>query len=141
MRRVFLDTSGLVAATFHPQTGHGGADRELARLKTEGVPLVLHQGIVIELFDTLSTLALREEALRLAARIEIEARAERVQIFDLSADLLEAGKALFAKRADKEWGLTDCISFVLMRELGIHEAFSLDHHFEQAGFVLLIRSD
>jgi predicted nucleic acid-binding protein len=42
---------------------------------------------------------------------------------------------------DKEWSLTDCISFLLMRERGIHEALTHDHHFEQAGFVALLRSD
>lgn len=36
--------------------------------------------------------------------------------------------------ADKEWGLVDCTSIVLAKEMGIHEIFTTDHHFEQAGF-------
>jgi len=35
--------------------------------------------------------------------------------------------------------LTDCISFVVMEESGITEALTGDHHFEQAGFVTLLR--
>lgn len=35
---------------------------------------------------------------------------------------------------DKQWGLVDCISFVVMRERGIDEALTADHHFVQAGF-------
>jgi hypothetical protein len=45
---------------------------------------------------------------------------------------------LFRQRADKAWGLTDCISFVVMREREIPEALTADEHFEQAGFVALL---
>ncbi len=40
---------------------------------------------------------------------------------------------------DKDWSLTDCISFVVMHERGITEALTADHHFEQAGFVALLK--
>jgi uncharacterized protein len=41
-------------------------------------------------------------------------------------------------RRDKEWSLTDCISFVVMKERGLTEALTADHHFEQAGFKALL---
>ena len=40
---------------------------------------------------------------------------------------------------DKEWPLTDCVSFVVMKERGITEALTGDRHFEQAGFVALLK--
>ena len=40
---------------------------------------------------------------------------------------------------DKEWTLTDCISFVVMQREGITDALTADHHFEQAGFVALLK--
>ena len=43
------------------------------------------------------------------------------------------------ERADKEWPLTDCISFVVMPDQGLSEALTADHHFEQAGFKALLR--
>lgn len=41
---------------------------------------------------------------------------------------------LMASRTDKEWSVTDCSSFVLMRSLGIRDAFTFDRDFSQAGF-------
>ena len=49
------------------------------------------------------------------------------------------GIALYAERPDKDWSLTDCISFVVMREMDISEALTGDRHFEQAGFTVLLR--
>jgi uncharacterized protein len=53
--------------------------------------------------------------------------------------LLERAIALYQARLDKEWSLTDCTSFIVMQREGINEALTGDHHFEQAGFVALLR--
>jgi len=42
---------------------------------------------------------------------------------------------------DKEWGLTDCISFIVMGDHGLTDASTTDEHFEQAGFRALLRED
>lgn len=47
-------------------------------------------------------------------------------------------RAFFLRHADKAWSFTDCLSFVVMRELGLREALSNDDHFRQAGFTLLL---
>ena len=59
----------------------------------------------------------------------------------ISADqpLMDRGMALYAARPDKDWSLTDCISFVVMQELGVNESLTGDRHFEQAGFVALLK--
>ena len=54
-------------------------------------------------------------------------------------DLFERGVDLFEKRRDKEWSLTDCISFVVMKKRKIAAALTGDHHFEQAGFQALLK--
>jgi predicted nucleic acid-binding protein len=41
---------------------------------------------------------------------------------------------LFAARSDKDWSLTDCLSFIVMGRKNIREALTADNHFEQAGF-------
>jgi len=45
---------------------------------------------------------------------------------------------LLRQRLDKDWSLCDAVSFILMREYGIEDALTSDHHFEQAGFRRLL---
>ncbi len=52
---------------------------------------------------------------------------------------LDVASEMYRRRADKEWSLTDCTSFVLMGRRGVTEALTADHHFEQAGFVALLK--
>jgi hypothetical protein len=69
-------------------------------------------------------------------------RARRLcEFVHASPDLWQAGLRLHRDRPDKAWSLTDCISFHLMREKGITKALAHDEHFEQAGFVALLRRD
>ena len=61
-----------------------------------------------------------------------------------SFEFIPADHAYFSKACDflrqyddKAWSLTDCISFIVMRERGITHALTADRHFEQAGFSIL----
>jgi len=64
-----------------------------------------------------------------------------VEIITASSVHFEADFELFANRPDKEWSLTDCISFALMRRRDLTEALASDRHFEQAGFRRLLREE
>lgn len=55
------------------------------------------------------------------------------------AALFDQGVELYRQRPDKGWSLTDCISFLVMKQEGITEALTGDHHFEQAGFAALLK--
>jgi predicted nucleic acid-binding protein len=50
----------------------------------------------------------------------------------------EEGIALCSYRMDKDWSLTDCISFIVMQNQGLTDALTADRHFEQAGFRALL---
>ncbi len=52
--------------------------------------------------------------------------------------LFSRGLDLYAQRMDKDWSLTDCISFVVMEQRGIRDALTADEHFKQAGFRALL---
>ncbi|MCX7012585.1 MAG: PIN domain-containing protein [Candidatus Sumerlaeota bacterium] len=52
--------------------------------------------------------------------------------------LFRQGLELYCSRLDKSWSLTDCISFVAMRQHGLTESLTGDRHFEQVGFRALL---
>ncbi|MFO0968025.1 MAG: hypothetical protein U0793_20915 [Gemmataceae bacterium] len=62
-----------------------------------------------------------------------------MEIVPLSEDLYAEAVTLYRARPDKEWGLTDCVSFVVMTQRRITEALTADEHFEQAGFKAILR--
>lgn len=64
--------------------------------------------------------------------------ADGVEIVHVTADDEARAWNLFEQRPDKEWGVTDCMSFVVMNDHGITDAFTADRHFEQAGFRALL---
>lgn len=61
------------------------------------------------------------------------------KIISPAPELFERGVELFRQRADKDWPLTDCISFVVMKDEGITDALTGDRHFKQAGFRALLK--
>jgi len=62
-----------------------------------------------------------------------------VEIVPPDQAILDEGLRRFRSRKDKDWSLTDCISFLVMEQRGLSEALTGDHHFEQAGFVALLK--
>ncbi len=93
--------------------------------------------VLIEVGNYFSESARRDQVSSFLQRIRDDAR---VTCVALDAELMSEGIDLYAARSDKEWGLTDCISFVLMQKAGIQEAVTTDHHFEQAGFTILMKA-
>jgi len=62
-----------------------------------------------------------------------------VEIVHVDAPLDADAWKLLQNRLDKEWSLVDSASFVLMDRRQMTEALTSDHHFEQAGFVRLLK--
>jgi len=99
---------------------------------------VTSEFVLLEVADGLSGQKSHRVALGIIDSIRKSASTEIVLAQPL---WIERGYALFRQCRDKDWGLTDCISFEIMRDLGITDALTHDHHFEQAGFRALLRSD
>ncbi len=87
--------------------------------------------VLMEIGDGLAPLRFR----RLASQILLTLRSSpHIEVVPASARLLEEALSLYRIRDDKDWGMTDCSSFVVMRERGILDALTMDRHFQQAGF-------
>jgi predicted nucleic acid-binding protein len=61
------------------------------------------------------------------------------EIIPASRELLDRALGFYHQHADKRWTLTDCTSFVIMRERQVTDALTGDKHFEQAGFNALLK--
>ncbi len=96
---------------------------------------VTHDLVLVEAFSLLTKRLHKSAALQTVGALR---HSPRVEIVPLTTPLLEAAWSRCERYADKEWDWIDCTSFELMERRGLREALSLDHHFAQAGFVLLV---
>jgi predicted nucleic acid-binding protein len=99
--------------------------------------LVTTGAVRLEVMDALSPRRLRPSAVRFWRETTDN---RLLTVVPVSADLFGRAVDLFSHRLDKDWSLTDCISFVVMTERGIRTALTGDHHFEQAGFEIAFKS-
>lgn len=132
MTPIFADTS-FYAACLIPRDRHHAKALGLAASNTSTI--VTTEFVFVELANLLSKLARRSAAIRLINQVRGDSD---TIIVPATSELLGRGFELFKKRPDKEWSLTDCISFVVMEEHGLTEALTSDGDFEQAGFVALL---
>ena len=128
---LFVDTSGWYDLLFSGSPGH----HEIAGLlRSPGVRLVTSTYVLDELVALLLTRADHATAGRVGAHIR--SAAEVMVEHPSVAEELQAW-ALFLERPDKTYTLTDCVSFVMMRRLGLETAIATDRHFRQEGFATL----
>jgi predicted nucleic acid-binding protein len=101
-------------------------------------PILTTEYVLCEFVNSLSRPLTRP---KVHASLDSIRAASDWEIVPVSTALFTAGLQLHRQHADKEWSLTDCISFQIMRSRGITRALTHDHHFEQAGFEALLRRD
>lgn len=133
MRVVFADTSYYIALT-NPADDRAAVACEFTR--GFAGRLVTTVWVLTEVANHLSHAPNRSLACSLIDDLRND---PRVTIVAPTMDCFSRGFALYGQRPDKNWSLTDCTSFVTMQDRGIREALTGDHHFEQAGFVALLR--
>jgi predicted nucleic acid-binding protein len=92
----------------------------------------------MEIGDGLATLRFRHQTAQILQTLRSSAL---VRIVPASGGLVEEALAMYRSRSDKVWGMTDCSSFIVMREHGLSDALTMDRHFQQAGFHALLLED
>ncbi len=132
MKRLFADTYFFLAALNARDADHEAALEYFGR---DDRQFVTTAWVLCEVAAALSPCATRGGFVKLLADLRTD---PAVTILPPDADLFERALSLYAGRPDKDWSLTDCISFVVMREMGMDEALTGDHHFTQAGFTALL---
>jgi uncharacterized protein len=133
---IFLDTSGLIAVVNSDDQWHIDAETAWRDLIDTHAPLITTSLVLIEIGDGLARIKHRQMAIDLFDRMHASSRVEVVQVTPSDE---QEGWHLFRQRSDKEWGMTDCISMVIMRQRAISKVLSADGHFAQAGFHVLLQ--
>ena len=135
MNKLFVDTSGWLAILVSSDHHHKNAvEIYLERIKS-GHEIVTHEGILLEVGNALAGVKTRHIVNDFLATVSCS---EKIELVRFSPSFIEEGWNLFSERMDKEWGIIDCLSFVIMKDRKIHEALTADRHFRQAGFVKLL---
>jgi predicted nucleic acid-binding protein len=133
---VFLDAAYAIALAAPSDQLHSWAVDLAQQLEENQTRMVTTQAVLLEIGNALSKLRYRAAAVELLSSLEAD---PAVEIVPLSAGLYTEAFDLFRERPDKEWGLIDCVSFVVMKSREITEALTADEHFEQYGFRALLR--
>lgn len=133
MSSIFGDTVHFIALLNPNDRFHS----EAVKLSTAvSESLITTEWVLTEVGDAFCLPKARPRFIRL---LELLKSQSDVQILPATTEWFEAGVKLFGSRPDKEWSLTDCISMAIMQERKITTVLTSDHHFEQAGFTILLK--
>jgi hypothetical protein len=133
MNRVFAD-SFYFFAMLNPRDDMHRKALQFATGSEE--PIVTTAWVLTEIADGLAATTYRTAFSRLVARLQADTMNE---IVPPTEELMTRGIELYDARPDKQWSLTDCISFLVMQDRHITQALTGDHHYEQAGFEALLK--
>ena len=134
--RLFVDTGYFLALALPRDAWNGAARKWAKRSKQHKYKLVTTHAVLMEVGAALARTPLRQLAQSI---LQAAQRDPSLEVLACDTTLYDKALALFLAHPDKNWSMTDCASFVVMGERELTHALSADHHFEQAGFVALLK--
>ena len=132
MRRVFLDTVGLIAVWDVSDQWHEPAELAMLTLMKSPCITFASESVLLECGNAASRRPYRDDVSHLRRKLLIGER-----VVNATDEELQLAWDAYDRREASGAGIVDQISFILMRRLGITEAFTNDEHFRSAGFVTL----
>ena len=134
--RLFLDTAFIQALLNSYDEYHQQAKQLFPRVRS-AAEVWLTEAILVEVGNALSRLN-RNGAVQFIQQCY---RTNNIRVVSVDTALLMRSLELYQARPDKDWGLTDCISFIVMQQQDLADAVTSDRHFLQAGFRILMTKD
>ena len=128
---IFIDTSFIIALINERDQYHTQA-LDLSDLYIDQA-LAITDAVLLEIANSLAR-RYKNEAIEV---IEQFLNSEDVEVIRLTPAIFDRAFELYKTRPDKEWGLVDCVSFIVMQDRHIQEVLTFDQHFAQAGFQIL----
>lgn len=134
LNRLFLDTA-YVLALLNPHDFYHKKARSLLPSMRSAHEVWVTEAVLVELGNALAR-SNRSVAIEFINSCYVTSN---VKVVSVDKELLQRAIKFYHCRNDKEWGLTDCISFIVMGDHGLRYALTTDEHFQQAGFQTLLR--
>ena len=134
---IFVDTSGWGASLVKSERHHEKASSIINMLSDSGGRIITSEFVLMELY-TLFISPIKLDYNKRVSAIEGIRRSNYVTVIPIDDKLVAAAWELARARADKDYSVVDCASFVIMSQLGITQVLTADHHFSQAGFEKLL---
>jgi predicted nucleic acid-binding protein len=134
MNPLFLDANFVIALEIADDQHHREATDYWSALLKIPYSLLTTSYVFDEIVTFLNRRHQHGSAVKVANNL---LNASHVEMIHVDEPLFYESWAYFEQHADKTYSLTDCVSFVLMKKLGIAEALTFDKHFTQAGFLKL----
>ena len=138
MSDLFVDTSGWANLIDVSQLFHSLSVKIYQNARSQKHKIITTSYIITELIALLSK-PLRIPRPKAIAFIQSLKTSPYVEVIHISKEIDTKAWELLMQRQDKEWSLVDCSSFIVMQECKITESLTSDHHFEQAGFIRLLK--
>lgn len=136
MKVAFADTVYWQALLDVRDNLHSAAEALAVKLIFSRVRIVTSEMVLTELLKALGKSA--QGRILGVSLVESLKADQNIKIASAAECPFDAAFAFHKVRPDKQWGLTDCSSFLLMQQRGIADALTHDNHFRQAGFNLLL---
>ncbi len=133
---VFVDSFAWIAVINKSDNYHRISLKTLEEFLNKHVNLITTNYAIVETINALSKVEFRKAVVEFINKLE---RSPSVEIVKITDEIYNNAWALYQQRMDKNWGITDCTSFEVMRMFNIRKAFTNDKHFEQAGYSVVVK--
>jgi predicted nucleic acid-binding protein len=135
MKKILIDTSAWAAISDNKDRHHASALNFIKKINGK-YKLITTNYVLDETYTLLLMNAGYQTTIAFKQRIDIMVASQVLEIVWIDDAIANQSWQIFTKfNVDKEWSFTDCTSYAVMKQLNIAEAFILDHHFAQMGFV------
>ena len=138
MKELFVDTSGWANLFIKSEQFHA-LTKQIYKSAIENKTTIVTSTYVLSELVALLTSPLRISRPQIIEIIVSIKSSPFIETIHIDEDSDEKAWDLLNNRPDKTWSLVDCSSFVLMKQRDIVESLTTDHHFEQAGFIRLLK--
>lgn len=132
MSVVFLDTVGLIAQWDTTDQWHALAEAAYQQIKAQRKSVVTTTFVLLECGNTAARRTFRGDVCALRQALEL-----RNELIVPTEGDWKGAWAAYERAEAAQAGIVDHVSFVIMRRMGITEAFTNDRHFQAAGFTTL----